>query len=376
MIPLLLTVLLAGDGPRIVALETPAGARQPQVGVSRTTRHVEGTRFDATVVDVYVVCGTKDAVHVSVSRDGGESFEPARKIGDVGALALGLRRGPRIALAGEALVVTAIAGAKGGGQDEDVLAWHSTDRGASWTYDGRVNEVAAAAREGLHALAGGPKGELFCAWIDVSKEGPRICGASSSSDSLGRWSETRVVFGEPDGICPCCHPSAAFDAKGRLFVMWRGHDGGSRDMVVATSDDLGATFTKPAKLGEGTWKLEACPMDGGAIVFGGGRLRSVWRRESQIFRAETTGAERPIGEGEQPSLAFAPDGEYDAWLARRGGALLLLRPRASEPIRLDEQASDPVLATGVSVHAPVYAAWESGPVAEPRIVVARVDARR
>lgn len=374
MIALLLAALARGETIQRVVLETPAGARQPQFAVARARiGETPGIGIEQLVDSVYVVYGTPNTVHVCISKDSGASFEPAWKVGAVGSLALGMRRGPRIAIVGQSIVITAIAGEKGGGRDEDVVSWHSTDQGGSWTYDGRIHEVAGAAREGLHALAAGPKDELFCVWIDLAKDAPRICGASSAGDRLGRWSETRIVFADPDGICPCCHPSVAFDAKGRLYVMWRGHDGASRDMVVATSDDLGKTFSRPTKLGTGTWKLEACPMDGGALQVSGGRLRSVWRRESEIFRAELAGPERKLGAGEQPSLALGQDGEYFAWLERRGGSLMLLRPGEKDPIRIDEHANDPVLVSGPRGGAPVLAAWESGSGDATRIVVARLD---
>lgn len=155
--------------------------------------------------------------------------------------------------------------------------------------------------------------------------------------------------------------------------MWRAQDHGSRDMVVARSDDLGLSFSKPTKFGTGSWKLEACPMDGGAVVFGGSDLRSVWRRESRIYHADLAGPEREIGRGEQPSMAFGRDGEYVAWLERREGALMVLLPRGKDPIHLDDQANDPVLASGASFRSPVIATWESGPRDAPNIVVARLD---
>ena len=144
-------------------------------------------------------------------------------------------------------------------------------------------------------------------------------------------------------------------------------------MVVAYSDDRGLTFSQPTKLGTGTWKLEACPMDGGAIDVGGGFLRTIWRRESSIFRAELSGSERKLGDGEQPTIVVGGDGEYAAWLERRGGRLMLLPPRAESPISLDEHANDPVLTAGVLSKSRVYATWESGPSDAPRIVVARID---
>jgi len=371
MILLIIQALLFGGKIQTVTLQTPEGARQPQIAV-RDMDYVD-SNGPQIAGHVFVTFGTSTAVHVSISPDSGASFGLSRKVADVTSLSLGMRRGPRIAVAGNSVVITAIAGKHGGGSDGDVLSWHSEDRGVTWTSDGLVNEVAGAAREGLHAMASGPKDEIFCAWIDLAEGKPRICGAGRTGERGGRWSSTRIVFADSDGICPCCHPSATFDAKGRLYVMWRGQDHGSRDMVVATSDDLGISFSKPNKLGMGTWKLEACPMDGGAIAAGGGRLRSVWRRDSSIFLADLAGPESKIGSGEQPSLVVGRHGEYVAWLERRGGALMLRLPRVADPIRLDEHANDPTLACGVLYRTPVLAAWESGTGDASKIVVARIE---
>jgi hypothetical protein len=69
-----------------------------------------------------------------------------------GTLALGRHRGPRISIAGDALVVTAILGSKVDGGD--LLAWRSTDDGRTWSAPVRLNSVADSAREGLHGLGG------------------------------------------------------------------------------------------------------------------------------------------------------------------------------------------------------------------------------
>ena len=60
-------------------------------------------------------------------------------------------------------------------------------------------------------------------------------------------------------------PVLAIDATGQIVVMWRNWLGGSRDMYLARSRD-GVTFSKPEKLGTGTWQINACPMDGGGLV--------------------------------------------------------------------------------------------------------------
>ena len=97
----------------------------------------------------------------------------------------------------------------------------------------------------------------------------RVYGASSE-DGGGTWSASRLVYASPSGaVCTCCHPSVAVDDDGGVSVMFRNALGGSRDMYVARSTDGGRTFPPAAKVGAGTWKLEACPMDGGALAVDG-----------------------------------------------------------------------------------------------------------
>jgi hypothetical protein len=360
-----------------VTLKTPEGAREPQVSVQPILTGIPDPpigRFGGTESDpvaVHVVFGTKNAIYVSSSRDrAGSFFDPVR-VANVGSLALGMRRGPRIAASGPWVVVTAIAGERGGGRDGDLLCWRSEDYGLSWNPAGRINSKEGSAREGLHAMAAGPKGAIFCAWIDLDGDAPRICGALSK-DAGGSWGTPVVVQGDSTAICPCCHPSVAIDANGAVAVMWRGQENGARDMVVARSENGGTTFSSPAKIGSGTWKLDACPMDGGALVSTLGRTLSVWRRQDKIYRAEMTGDEVSLGDGEQPWIAMGPVGLCVVWLRKRGGPLLLWWKGRDLPLEIDSAANDPVVASPESHSGPVIAAWESGAGDHTRIVAARI----
>src|SRR5689334_21080175 len=93
---------------------------------------------------VGLVFGEGHAIFFAGSRDGGRTFSPPVAVPSQGHLALGRHRGPRVALSGGAVVVTAILGA--GRDDGDVLAWRSTDDGRTWSAPVRLNGVAAAAR--------------------------------------------------------------------------------------------------------------------------------------------------------------------------------------------------------------------------------------
>ena len=84
---------------------------------------------------------------------------------------LGRHRGPRVAATNDAVTITAIAGKRGGGQDGDLLAWRSMDHGKTWGAPAVLNDVADAAREGLHGLlldrviCCSLSGWIFARWI-------------------------------------------------------------------------------------------------------------------------------------------------------------------------------------------------------------------
>src|SRR4029079_17251767 len=122
---------------------------------------------------VYLACGAGDAVQIAVSSDGGRTFGSPTTIATVGALALGAHRGPRVAVADHAVIVSAVVGSLGGGKGGDVVVWRSTDRGTSWSAPTRINDVPSSAREGLHALAArGSK--AVSAWLDLRTRGTKL----------------------------------------------------------------------------------------------------------------------------------------------------------------------------------------------------------
>src|SRR5882672_9985782 len=91
-----------------------AKARQPQAAVSPSGA-------------VYLTFGLDNSVYCVVSEDSGKTWKEPVKVGETGALALGMRRGPRVAATDRAIVITAIGGKEGKGRDEDLLAWRSED---------------------------------------------------------------------------------------------------------------------------------------------------------------------------------------------------------------------------------------------------------
>lgn len=283
--------------------------------------------------------GRSGDVFVAHSNDGGATFTAPTKVAGLPKIMLGMRRGPRIAAQGDRLTVTIIA--------NELLAFMSNDGGKTWSEPVTINEVPASAREGLHDLAGSADGQLFVTWLDLRNGKMELWGASSKNG--GRtWGKNEQVYKSPDkSICECCHPTALFDSDGNLAVMWRNSVEGSRDMWMTTRAKGAAQFTPAKKLGEGTWKINGCPMDGGEIVaMGGGNFGAVWQRNGEVFISRGEGSEINLGQGKQPVAVHTGDGPpMVIW--QQGTDLVALHSlHGSEPVK---HASDARFASVVAL---------------------------
>ena len=72
-------------------------------------------------------------------------------------------------------------------------------------------------------------------------------------------------------------------------------------MYWAKSNDGSESFEKAAKLGLETWRLDACPMDGGGIaIFDDRMVATAWRRDNTVYLATSDQA------GEVLDFALSP----------------------------------------------------------------------
>ena len=316
--------------------------------------------------EIHVVFGQKNgAIFHAFSADQARTFRSPMKVGTLPKLALGMHRGPRITIVGERVVITAISHETG-----DLFAWTSADHGQTWTEPMRINTSPKSAREGLHAMAASDA-LVAVAWLDLRNGGTELWVAISK-DGGASWERDAPIYRSPDGsICQCCAPSLAFGPRGELAAMWRNAIGGARDVYTMLSPDGGQTFAPPEKLGTGTWKLNACPMDGGSLAFlraETGRPFTVWRRDKTLYRARPGAPEEPIGEGRDAAVAGITAGPVYTWVSNEG--LVLHRP-GEAPTLLDPQGSGQSMASALDESFAVIV-WESGnreaPVLKARIV--------
>jgi len=142
--------------------------------------------------------GSGHGIYVATSTNEGTSFSKPVKVAEVPVLPLNRHRGPRIVISKGTIVVSAVTGSEvatgphshGLPSDGDLFAWRSEDGGKTWSKRVRINDIPAAAREGLHALAADGRGNVFAAWLDLRKAGYPVV-----------WSPFRGLRGYMDFEC-------------------------------------------------------------------------------------------------------------------------------------------------------------------------------
>ena len=305
--------------------------KQPQFAVSKTS--------------VAMAFGSGTSIYLARSTDNGRTFSAPAKVADLPKLLLGRHRGPRVVFSGDTIIVSAIA------TESDLFVWRSTDNGRTWSKPITVNDKPTAAREGLHAMTVDPAGHLAAAWLDDRLPGGKRLWGAFSNDGGATWSKNVQLY---DGtICECCHPSLLSLGKGEFAVMWRNKLDGSRDFYVRHLRD-GKPVGGAVKQGEGTWKLDACPMDGGGIALSHGAISTAWRREHEIYLARPGKPEVKLGPGMDVALAANAKGEYAVWTDAKGIDALV--PGSSTPTRLAETGAFPAIIA--LPDGAMLAAWE------------------
>ncbi len=314
------------------------GAVQPHVAVTPSGR-------------IHIVFGKDNAIYHVTSQDT-RVFSAPVKIGELEKLALRMRRGPRITATDKLVLVTAISHADG-----NLHAWTSGDAGKTWKETAALNTVPNSASEGLQALAGDGRGLVAAVWLDA-RRGKEVWGRISLDGGVS-WGDDASIYQPPEGrVCECCAPSVAISPTGEIAALWRNSLDGSRDLYMATSRDA-RSFSAAQKIGSGTWRLNACPMDGGNLTFApGGDWLAVWRRERTVFASDPRLAEKQLATNSvQPVAAYA--GKLPVVLWETNGALLLQRAD-SAPARFAENAASASIASGSTAASVAWEATVSG----------------
>lgn len=265
---------------------------------------------------IHLVYGNKDSILYCFSSDHGNTFSAPSLISVLPKLAASHTRGPQMASTSNGLTVTAC------NEMGDIFSFVKNGSG-KWSQGTRVNDMDTVAKENLMALAADGD-NVFAVWLDLRDKHNKIVGAKST-DGGESWSKNVMIYSSPDTtVCECCKPSVAVKGN-NVYVMFRNWLNGNRDLYFIQSADNGNTFGQAQKLGNGSWALKACPMDGGGIVIdNNGNAQTVWNRKGVIYASEPGKEEKELGKGKNCTIESVNGQNVYAWA--EDGEIIVLSP--------------------------------------------------
>lgn len=266
--------------------------------------------------NLHLVYGTGDSIMYSYSSDRGATFSAPSLISVLPKLAASHTRGPQIAVTSNGLVLTAC------NNSGDIFSYVK-DASGKWQQTVRVNDMDTVAKENLMALSADGQ-NAFAVWLDLRDKHNKIFGAKST-DGGKTWSKNIMIYTSPDTtVCECCKPSVVMKGND-VYVMFRNWLDGNRDLYLIQSSDGGTNFGQAQKLGNGSWSLNGCPMDGGSLAVNmNGEIQTVWRRKGKIYSASPGSPEKEIGEGRGCILETVDGKNIYAWT--ENGELIVTNP--------------------------------------------------
>ena len=255
-----------------------------------------------------MVYGELEKIYCITSNNNGTTFSKPALVGQIRGMHLGHTRGPQIASSKNYSMITAID------EQGNIHSYKLNHLSKNWAKSARVNDYKESAVEGLMALTADKEDNFYATWLDIRLAKKNNIYFSSINGNSSVWNKNLLVYKSPDEhVCECCKPNIAFN-NSKLVVSFRNWLIGSRDIYYAVSSNRGKTFSAPKKSGKGTWRLNACPMDGGGLAVNErGIVSAAWRRNSDVFYSAGNQPEQKLGSGRDVSMAQSKGKTFVAW---------------------------------------------------------------
>jgi hypothetical protein len=181
----------------------------------------------------------------------------------------------------------------------------SDDGGVSWTQEAFLHsDTVAGKSRSYFDIERLPDGEIGASWLDVALNAEtrgRSVRFARTASSKGFSSEILI----DSSACQCCRIDVYTDDSKNIFVAYRGLMKGPlgkqiRDMMIATSNDHGKTFSTPFIISADSWNIDGCPHTGPSVCSSKAGLISLWYTE-----------------GSGTGIYFAEKGENDKSFSQR-----------------------------------------------------------
>ena len=331
------------DAHLIGVTRLPAGAIQPQAATdSDGVTHLIYFAGEPMHGDVFYVR----------SSDGGASFsKPIRVNSQRGSvIATGTVRGAHMAVGRNGRVHVAWMGSgkaepKAVGKSAPMLYARLNDAGDA--FEPQRNLVQR--RPGLDgggSVAADAEGNVYVAWHAPrdgkgnaehrghdpkrghgtgqakggNEEENRHVWVSRSSDDGRAFTPEIAANPKPTGVCACCGMRIFADARGRVYILYRGAtEMVNRGMHLLVSTDKAATF-EDVKVHP--WKIGKCVMSTAAFSGGSGDVVAAWETREQIYAAKLT-HEHSAAPAEFPAPGAGQNRKHPAVAVGRDGRFVL-----------------------------------------------------
>lgn len=240
------------------------------------------------------------------------------------------------------------------GYHYDVRIVQSSDGGETWSEPVAPHRDGVPAEHGFVSLFRAEGDSLGAIWLDGRKSSDEFGG---THEMTLRYTTIAADGGageevEIDGrICDCCQTSVAHTASGPV-VVYRDRTGDEiRDIYISRMIDGAWTAGRPVH--DDGWEIAACPVNGPSVAAEGDRVAVAWftaaRDSARVLVAFSedggaTFAQPTRVDGGDPAgrvdVELLPDGgALVSWIERTGGEAAEVRIRTVAP---DLRMSEPV----------------------------------
>lgn len=248
----------------------------------------------------------------------------------------------------------------------EVRMAESRDQGATWSASVTPHRAGVEAEHGFVSILPDSAGGAFVVFLDGGANIIAGEAAASGEDghehgvpmsvSANRWDAamtetTKTVL--DTRACDCCQTASAMTGRGAAVIYRDRTEGEIRDIAIVRQ--VNGAWTAPAIVHADNWELNACPVNGPAIVASGDEVAVAWftgaRDTAKVQIAfshdagATFGAPVRIDEGNpagRVGLQWLNGEAYVSWLERGTGDSAFVKVR---PVSREGVAREPITVT-------------------------------
>jgi hypothetical protein len=246
----------------------------------------------------------------------------------------------------------------------EVRMAESRDQGATWSASVTPHRAGVEAEHGFVSMLPDSAGGAAVFFLDG---GANVLGGSTVVDgehehgipmsvSTNRWDAamtetTKTVL--DSRVCDCCQTASAMTGRGAVVIYRDRTEGEIRDISIVRQ--VNGEWTAPATVHADNWELNACPVNGPAIIASGDEVAVAWftgaRDTAKVQIAfsrdagATFGAPVRVDEGNpagRVGLQWLNGEAYVSWLERGTGDSAFVKVR---PVTRDGVAREPITVT-------------------------------